>query len=77
MKIAYIKWRDAYYNDSLCNKSDVHNEIQYILETVGFYLGTENGYICIATESKAQEDQFQYRHYIPIVNIIKKRFFTV
>ena len=77
MQIIYIKWRDAYYDDTLCNIDKVHNGNGYILETVGFYLGTENGYICIATENKAQGNQVQYRHYIPTINIIKKRFFTV
>ena len=77
MKIVYIKWRDAYYDDALCKKSDVHNSSGYTLETVGFYLGVKHGYICIATENKSQEDQVQYRHYIPLVNVIKKRFFTL
>ena len=77
MKIIYIKWRDAYYDDTLCKKSDLLNKSQYILETVGLYLGEANGYIGIATENKEQADQVQYRHYIPVVNVIKKRFFTV
>lgn len=76
MKVIYIKWFDAYYNEDPCLLKDIRSESPCIIETVGILVDISDQYICIATQS-VDNGEYKFRHYIPICNIIKKKFLKV
>lgn len=76
MKLIYIRWYDAYWNEGACNMDNINKESPFILETSGFYIGDEKGYICMATE-RTPDGEYKFRHYIPKVNIIEKKIIEV
>lgn len=76
IKLIYIKWFDSYYGESVHATENMFEESPFIMETTGFYVGEEKGYICLATE-KVSSNEYKYRHYIAKVNILETKITTI
>ncbi len=72
MKVIYIKWFDANFDNGGYKKENLpHKEI--ILESIGIYIDEDKKYITLANEYMAEYKKYKYIHNIPKVNIIKKK----
>ena len=45
MKIIYIKWFDDHWNSGTSTTEDALNQKDYIMESIGFYIGEDKKYI--------------------------------
>ena len=77
MKLVYIKWFDAHYDNGTMSTEQVKKQPEYIMESVGIYVSEDKKYVNFANEWYFEGKTWRYSHCIPKVNIIKKRIIKI
>ena len=72
MKLAYIEWLDASYQEGPLGEDDF--EPRVILVTGGLLAGEDDETITVAADYDARADEWRHVSHIPKVNIVHKKF---
>ncbi len=73
LKVILVKWIDAFYDGVWFTTKEVSEQIDFIIEDVGFLIEEGDKYLRFGTSWNEETKRWKHIHNILKVNIISKR----